>query len=277
MSGIIPISFWQGPAVVGTTPSGGIPKSANILFRYEDPNTNNVGGTRWVDTSGLNYTSGSFVGPTRIDSATNSVVCFNTGSSDASRTARISVTTNQASIVIKSVAVVFNAPSGSGGTSSNRNYFLDMRRANNESPNNSGYFNQYDSVETGVSLFGNDGNYFAYNEADDILLGSQLTTPANLTNGVGNTAGGTANDQWMGPNGRGAYLPRRMWLFNFNTSKDLTLTNAATRLLSFAASEGGPEGACIGWFSIVGWNTYLDATDAAELVDYYKSTGALTP
>jgi hypothetical protein len=272
---IKPIAYWQGPIIAAPVASG-IPKAANILFRYENPNTNNVGGTRWVDTSGLGYTTGSFIGPTSIDATSNSVICYNTGSNDLVRTARVSVTTNQASIVIKSIAVVFNQPSGSGGTSTNRNYFADFRRANNQSPNNGGYFNQYDSVGPGAAeLYGNDGNYFAYNSADGILLGSQLTTPANLTNGTDKTAGGTANDQWMGPNGKSAYTPIRMWLFNFNTSKDLTFTNAVTRLLSFGASEGGPEGSTIGWFSIVGWSTYLDATDAAQLVNYYKSTGAL--
>lgn len=279
MSFIKPIAYWQQPLVV-STPTGGIPKPANILLRYENVNVNGSG-TTWTDTSGLGYTTGliekgtSATSTALIDAASNSVQIGNTSSTNGARTGRLRITTNT-NISIKSLVVVFNTWTNQGGTGSSRNYLMDFRRANLESPGNGGYFNQYDGVGIGATeLYGNNGHYFAYNSADDILLGSQLTTPANLTNGINNNNGGSANDQYYGPNARLAYLPKRMWLFNFNTNKNLNLTTTALRGMVMACGDGLTEGSSMGWFSIIGWSDYLDATDAAQLVSYYKSTGTL--
>ena len=281
---IKPIAYWQQPIVIGgiIPPAAPIPQAANILLRYENPNVNNTsGGTIWTDTSGLGYTTGRLeVGSggsstALIDATSNSVQISNTASNNSSRNGRLRLTTNT-NMSIKSLAIVFNQWTTTGGIGSTRTYFMDFRRANLAN-NNAGYFNQYDSVGTGATaLYGNNGHYFAYAEQDGILLPSQLTTPANLTDGVNRPDGGAALDQFYGPNGKAGYLPKRMWLFNFNTNRNLEFqTTPAERGMVFSAGDGLVEGSSAGWFSIIAWSTYLTADDATQLVDYYKSIGTL--
>lgn len=269
MSLIKPISFLQRKRVVAPTPGGGIPQEANILMRFENVNVNNSGGN-WTDTSGLGFLTGRVENGAVIDATSNSVQLNNT----VFRTRRFRVTTTS-NLLFKSVVVVFNSPFNQNGSGTARNYFWDMRKAS--TVGNGGFFNQYDGVGGGATeLFGGNGNYFAYGEDDGILLPSQLTTSANLTDGVNKSNGGAAIDQWLGPNGKAVYLPKRMWLFNFNTARDLSLTTNAVQGLMFGANDNGSEGGSLGFFSIIGWSTYLDATDASNLVQYFKDQGVLT-
>jgi hypothetical protein len=274
MSLIKPIAYFQKKKVGGVVPpAAGIPQEASILLRYEDVNTNGSG-TTWTDTSGLGYTSGLLEGLSFIDSTSNSVRLPNTQPTGGSRVARFRVPTTT-NMNIKSMVVVFNTYTTNGGTTTQRNYFWDMRKSS--ATGNGGYFNQVDGVGPGATeLFGNDGEYYAYDESDGTLFSAQLTTSANLTNGTNNQLGGSAIDQWLGPNGRSAYLTKRMWLFNFNTNRDLALTTAGARGLVFGCNDNLSEGGTLGIFSVIGWSVALTSSDAQQLVDYYIAEGVLT-
>jgi len=249
---------------VGLPPiPAGIPQESNILFRYEDVATNFTGSV-WNDTSGLGYTTATLI---------NGSGDLSSGSLQTNpRSGKVLVETNT-NIDVKSVVVLFNTWKAYTTSGANRDYFWDMRDAGVD---NSGYFNQNDSVATGAStLFGNDGEYYSYDETDGTVTGPQLTTPANLTNGTGNSAGGTATSQFLGPNGKLAYYPKRMWHFNFNSTSPLGIRTTAEGAY-FGSNDSGLESSPLAYFSIIGWSVALTSTEVDELVAYYKAQGVLS-
>ena len=269
-------SYWEQRDI--PTMGSSLPKSSNLLFTFEDATNNiNAAKNRWTDTSGKGYVTGII----ESGSATSGPIAVATGSlqlntSGTTAVARFRVTTNS-DIAIKSLAIVYNTIGTQLGTTSTRNYFWDMRSANAESPNNDGYFNQYDSVGQNTYSMWYSGSYYSYNDSTTVTDGPLVTDPTNLTNGINNSSGGSASYQWLGPNGKAAYYPKRLWLFNFSSTKDLNLTTTATKGLIFGSADNYTQGSRMGIFSIVGWNTYLDSTDLTQLINYYKSTGVLTP
>ena len=263
-----PFSYLEQLDKVGPAPPAALPQQSNILLHYEDPNTN-VSGNTWSDISALGVTTG-IIAPGALVDATSNSLQVNTSSS---RNQYFRVTTTQ-NMDIKSLVIIHNLWENSTTTGTSREYFLDMRKSGNT---NSGYFNQFDSVDSNpLYLFANDGEYYSYDETDGFMLSAQLTTQANLTNGTGNNLGGNGTDQWMGPNGRLAYLPKRMWLFNFNTNMPIGLYTSGLRGLVFGANDSLTEGSNLGIFSIVGWSVALSASEAADALNYFKSQGILT-
>lgn len=274
MSLIKPISFLQKRRTI-IAPSAVLPKAGNVILRYENVNVNNSGGN-WTDTSGLGYTLGRVEAGAYIDAPSNSVILPNTGSLASANARRLRVTTNT-NVTIRSLVMVFNMPLVMGATGTIRNYFYDMRRANTESPDNGGYFNQVDSVSTSATqIHGNDGVYYSYNEANGVINSALATNPTNLTNGTGRALGGSGLNQWFGPNGRAIYTSKRIWLFNYNTNRPLNLTTTAADGLDFGTNSGAKnEGGVLGLFSIIGWNVALTAGDFTDLVNYYKAQGVV--
>lgn len=262
-----PFSYLEQKDVGVTPPSAGIPQESNILFRYEDPATN-VTGSVWNDTSGVGYTTATLFN-TSGDLTSGSVQLDNSNG-------RVYLTTNT-NIDIKSVVLLYNIWEPHYSTFANRSYFWDMRKSGNS---NGGYFNQYDSVSTNSThLFGNDGEYYSYDETDGTVTGPQLTTPANLTAGLQNNTGGSATYQWLGPNERNPYYPKRMWHFNFNSNTPIGLISTIstnTGKVYFGTNDNGSEGSPFGYFSIIGWSVALTSTEVDELVAYYKAQGVLT-
>jgi hypothetical protein len=259
----IPFSYLEqkdtGPVV--------IPQESNILLRYEDVATNFTGSTTgtWNDTSGLSlHTTASLVSGTG-DLSSGSLQL-------ADRFGNVKIQTNT-DIDVKSLVVVFNSWKASTVGGSSRDYFWDMRKSGNS---NGGYFNQFDSVSTNSThLFGNNGEYYSYDETDGTTTSAQLTTPANLTNGTLNSNGGSATDQWQGPNGKSAYYPKRMWHFNFNTTTPLGFRIGSNGGY-FGSNDNGLEAGPLGFFAIIGWSVALTASEVNELVAYFKDQGVLS-
>lgn len=258
-----PFSFLEQKDIVVPPPSAVLPQESNILFRYEDVATNFTGSV-WNDTSGLGYTTAT----------------LSDGSGDLSsgslqldtRSAKVLVETTT-NIDVQSLVIVFNTWKNYTTSGINRDYFLDMRDAGVD---NGGYFNQFDSVSTNSShLFGNDGEYYSYDETDGTVTGAQLTTPANLTNGLNNVSGGSATSQFLGPNGKSAYYPKRMWHFNFNSTSPLGIRTTGEGAY-FGSNDAGSEASPLAYFSIIGWSVALTSTEVDELVAYYKAQGVLS-
>lgn len=267
-----PFSFLE--QVDEAPPAGDLPQESNILFRYEDPNTN-ASGTTWTDTSALGVTSGILASGTQIDATSNSVQI---GVGNA-RNQWIRITTTQ-NMNIKSLLLIQNTWLNLNTAGSNRDYFYDHRKA--ASVSSGGYFNQYDSVAAGTTIHGNDGEYYVYDDSDGNIIGPQATTPANLTNGFNNPAGGSGLAQFLGPNGKSAYLPRRLWHFHYNTStngvsgRSLLLETSGFRGLVFGANDVLNETTPLGFFAIVGWSERLSSAEVSQAVDYFKTQGVLS-
>lgn len=249
-------------------PAGNLPKEGNILFRYEDVNTNN-NGSSWLDTSPNGYTS-TIMPNTTIDAATNSVQL---NSSGASRNKYIRVTTNT-NIVIKSLIVLFNQPFSTFGTGDNRTYFWDFRKANAENPNNAAYWNQWDSISTGPVY--SDGSVYAYDESSGVRVNGLPFTPTTVTDGFSNSTGGDDTWQWMGINGRGVNTSKRLWMFNFGTGKNLNLTTLGSRGLVFGANDNLSESSSFGYYSIIAWDTFLTEADYTEILSYFQNGGVIS-
>jgi hypothetical protein len=277
MTLIKPISFLQRKRV-SVVPPGGLPKVANILMQYEDPNTN-VSGTTWNDISGLGNTYGILRNGAFLDAGSNSVRLPNLVNSGASRDKSFLVKANSA-ITVKSLLFIFNTYTNLGTSSSSRDYYWDMRQTTSPSTN-AGYFNQQDSIATGAATLFNNGTFFVYDSGTLTTTGPLATTPLNLTNGTNRVNGGSLVYQWLGPNAKLAYLPTRAWLFNFTTNNltlGLTSPNGLAAMV-FGANTVNPnpnEGSPIGIYSVIGWNDFLDATDFAQIVSYFQGKGVLT-
>lgn len=252
--------------------SADMPLENSILMRYENVAAN-ASGTTWRDTSGLGYTTGSVQNGAFLSAGDNAaVINYYTTNNEWFQ---INATTN---VSLKSMCVLFNREATTYGTTSYRNYFWDLRSANDKTPtDNGGFFNQYDGVASGTSQLYYNGEYWSYDENDASTTGPLATTSANLTNGTGNDQGGTATYQWLGPNGRSAYTPKRLWLMNFNPSRplDITTTSYQNKGARFGANDNGTEGSSMLIYSIIGWNTTFSTANFNQLVNYYKSQGLL--
>jgi len=268
-----PFSFLE--QVDDAPPAGALPQEANILFRYEDPNTN-VSGTTWNDTSALGVTSLSFTSDSGVDATSNSLQLM-LSTNNTNQWIRINTTQN---INIKSLLIIKNTWKNLTTVGTTRDYFYDHRKA--ASVSSGGYFNQYDSVAGGNTIHGNDGEYYVYDDSDGNIIGPQATTAANLTNGFSNSSGGNGLAQFLGPNGKSAYLPRRLWHFHYNTStngvsgRSLLLETTATRGLVFGANDNLGETTPFGYFAIVGWSERLSSAEVSQAVDYFKTQGVLS-
>ena len=65
-------------------------------------------------------------------------------------------------------------------------------------------------------------------------------------------------------------------MFNFNTNTTLGLYTSGVRGLVFGTNDNLGEGSALGYFSIVGWSVTLSASEATDVLNYYKSQGILT-
>ena len=178
-----PFSYLEQKAVTPVGPV--IPKEANILFRYEDVNTNNDG-TNWLDISPNGYTTSILGGSSNGINATENCVFLN-ALNNRNNFLKIQTNTN---IVIKTIAFIYNQPFVSNRTGSSREYFWDFRKANTENPNNAAYFNQYDSISTGGVYTG--GTFYSYDQFTATSTGPLDLTPTNVTDGNNNNLGGDA-------------------------------------------------------------------------------------
>ncbi len=256
-----------------------LPMQENILFIYEDLNNHQQPGTEyWFESTelgGKGWTTGSVINGGVRDGDNNRAGLVNTTSPGSGRNAKFNIQTT-GSLDVKAFAIVFNQMSASGGSTSDRNYFMDWRKANAESPDNGGFFNQYDGVAAGGNQIWATGSYWSYDESEGALSGSLDSTSANLTNGTGNNEGGTLTTQWLGPNGRALRNTKRLWIFNFNPNRPARLSSLGAEGLQIGTNSSGNEGASMGVYSVIAWDTALTGSAPQDLVDWYKDQGTIT-
>lgn len=258
--------------------AAGIPKQGNILFVYEKPDVYGAGSGNWNENLdyGLGHTTASLYNGAALNgSGASANVRWDNATGADNKAIRIETTSD---IDIQSFAIVFNTPFTHPGATNERNYFWDMRKANTESPDNGGFFNQYDGVAGGSTQIYANGEYWSYDESDGFVSGSFATNSTNLVNGSNNNEGGTATSQWLGPNARTIYTTKRLWLFNFNdvTPRPVALTTTGLKGIVIGNNDAQSEGASMGVYAMLAWDTVLDSSDMTALVDYFVGEGVLS-
>jgi len=255
-----------------------IPSGSNIVMRFEDVNTNFSAGV-WADIAAspvAEITTGS-VATDSVYLESNALKIDNTASSFKSFARVESLGTD---IQFESFCIVFDRPQASHAAGNPRNYFLDARDANTESPDNGGFLNQQDATAQGSGSFlGPSGSFYAwyYGEGAPNTFDAGATTATNLTNGTGNSEGGTEQYQWLGPTGRSADNNERVMHFNCNPSAidEYKQIQSAAEGMYWAANDGGGEASSMRIYAIIYWDVPLTYTDFQQLVGYFQSEGTI--
>ena len=272
---VSPIAFLnsQVPTIPVEIPSG-----SNIVMRFEYPNDNFSAGV-WADTASspvAQITTGSLLAD-KVTLSFNGLELINSATTEKAHAVVESLGTD---IQFESFAVVFDRPGTTGGTGDDRNYFFDARDANTESPDNGGFFNQYDATAQGNGSFlGPSGSFYAWFAGDGspAQFDAGATTAANLTNGTGNNEGGTEQYQWLGPTGRSTDTNKRVLHFNCNPSaidEYKQIQNAAEGMY-FGGNDNGGEASWIRIYAIIYWDVALTYNDFTQLVGYFQSEGVI--
>jgi hypothetical protein len=271
---VSPVAYLQSQVSL----SDEIPSGSNIVMRFEDANTNFSAGV-WTDTSAspvARITTGS-VGTDVVFLASNGLELDNTNSANKGHALVESLGTD---IQFESFAIVFDRPQNSQGTGTQRAYFFDARDANTESPDNGGFFNQYDATAQGNGSFlGPSGSFYSwyYGEGNPSEVDVGATTAANLTNGTTNNEGGTEQYQWLGPTGRSTDNNERVLHFNCNPSAidEYKQIQSAAEGMYLGANDQGGEATSIRIFAIIYWDVPLTFTDFQQLIRYLQAQGTL--
>ena len=271
---VSPIAFLQSQVAAIPTE---IPSGSNIVMRFEDINTNFSGGI-WADI------------------ATGSLAQIVTGSNDADvvtlsnnglELTNTSITNKAHALVessgdtqFESFCVVFDRPEFSHASGDPRNYLFDARDANTESPDNGGFMNQQDATAQGNGSFlGPSGSFYAwyYGEGNPSTTDVGATTAANLTNGTGNSEGGTEQYQWLGPTGRSLDTNERIMHFNCNPSAidEYKQIQSAAEGMYWGGNDLGGEASSMRIYAIIYWDVPLTFTDFQQLVGYFQSQGTV--
>jgi len=262
-----PFSYLEQKDIIGP-PAGGAPFADDMLFWFKDAGAN-VTETTWNDSAPIPNTTGNLLNGAALD--TDNVQLNN--SSSTNRAFRINSTVS--GIDVKSFIILFNQKLVSNGSGTSREYFYDSRDANTQSPNNAGYFNQYDSVDTtALKVHGNDATFFAYAEGETPFNGGTITT-ALLTDGVNNSTGGNDWWQWLGPNGRGVNTTKRVFGFNYNSTKPVTIQSVSEGWY-IGGNSNPTEGASLNLYEMIGYNRALTFTEYEQLITYFQGTGIIT-
>ena len=256
----------------------GIPKSGNIVMRFEDVNTNFSGGV-WTDTA-VSPVAQIITG----SNTANTLIISNNGleldNVSAANDSQISVESLGTDIQFESFCVVFDRPKVMDSAGNLPNYFFDARDANTEVVDNGGFLNQKDSTAQGDGSFlGPSGSFYAWFAGDGAPAQFDVgaTTTANLTNGTGNNEGGTEQYQWLGPTGRGIDLNKRVMHFNCNPSAiaEYKQIQSAAEGMYWGSNDSANEASSIRFYAIIYWNTSLTYTDFTQLVEYFQTEGTI--
>ena len=274
---VTPFSYLQ---TQGTLTPIEIPSGSNIVMRFEDANTNFSGGV-WADiadTPVAQITTGSdaTLGVGSVTIAGGGLDLNNTAFQKAHGLVE-SLGTN---IQFESFCIVFDRPYASNASGDIANYFFDARDANTEAVDNGGFLNQKDATAQGSGSFlGPSGSFYAWFAGDGTPAQFDVgaTTTANLTNGTGNSEGGTEQYQWLGPTGRSADTNNRVMHFNCNPSaiSAYKQIQSAAEGMYWGGNDNGGEGASMRIYAIIYWDTALTYTDFTQLVGYFQTQGTI--
>ena len=271
---VSPVAYLQSQVSL----SDEIPSGSNIVMRFEDANTNFSAGV-WADTASspvAQILTGS-IGTDVVTITSNGLELDNINSADKAHARVVSLGTD---IQFESFAIVFDRPDNSQGTGTQRDYLFDARDANTESPDNGGFFNQYDATAQGNGSFlGPSGSFYSwyYGEGNPSEVDAGATTAANLTNGTGNNEGGTEQYQWLGPTGRSLDDNERVLHFNCNPSaidEYKQIQNGAEGMYLGANDQGG-ENSSIRIFAIIYWDVPLTFADFQQLIRYLQAQNTI--
>ena len=272
---VSPVAYLQ---TQGTGTIETIPKSNNIVMRFEDVNTNFIGNV-WTDTAASPVSqiiTGSNTADTLIIS-NNGLELDNVSSLNDSQ---ISVESLGTDIQFESFCVVFDRPKVMDSAGNLPNYFFDARDANTEAVDNGGFLNQKDSTAQGDGSFlGPSGSFYAWfaGDGNPTQFDAGATTTANLTNGTGNSEGGTEQYQWLGPTGRSVDLNKRVMHFNCNPSAiaEYKQIQSAAEGMYWGSNDSANEASSIRFYAIIYWNVPLTYTDFTELIEYFQTEGTI--
>lgn len=266
-----PFSFIAktGPDVTPPVPTAPFTEYMHFWFKDID---NNSSGTTWNDSSPANTSTATLLnGATIISGAAQ----LDNSVSNATRLKSLRVKPTSTTIDVKSALIVFNQPLVTFGTTSARAYFYDARDANTASPNNAGFFNQYDSVNTTTgSIHGNDATFYAYAEGESTFNGGSITTTL-LTNGTSKSNGGSLYYQWLGPNGRNINYTKRVFFFNYNSSLPVNITSVNEGWY-LGANSNSSEATSLNIYEVIGYDRALTFTQFEDIIDYLKLQGTIT-
>ncbi len=272
---VSPVAYLQSQVLL----SSEIPSGSNIVMRFEDANTNFSAGV-WTDTSAspvARITTGS-IGTDVAYIESNGLQLENINAADKAYGLVESLGTD---IQFESFAIVFDRPDASqGSTGIARNYLFDARDANTESPDNGGFFNQYDSTAQGNGSFlGPSGSFYGwyYGDGNPNTFDVGATTSTNLTDGNGNFEGGTEQYQWLGPTGRSIDDNERVLHFNCNPSAidEYKQIQSAAEGMYLGGNDQGGENTSIRIFAIIYWDVPLTFEDFEQLIRYLQAQGTL--
>tara|TARA_R100001463_G_scaffold44800_2_gene92807 strand:- start:670 stop:1497 length:828 start_codon:yes stop_codon:yes gene_type:complete len=271
---VSPIAFLnsQVPTIPVEIPSG-----SNIVMRFEDVNTNFSAGA-WADTASTpvaQIVTGSATGAPYLNN--NGLQLRNT---DAARKEHALVESLGTDIQFESFCIVFDRPESTHSGGNPTNYFFDARDANTEATDNGGFFTQKDATAQGNGSFlGPSGSFYAwyYGEGNPSTTDAGATTAANLTNGTGNSEGGTEQYQWFGPTGRSLDENERVLHFNCNPSAidEYKQIQSAAEGMYFASNDLGGEASSMRIYAIIYWDVPLTFADFQQLVGYFQSEGTI--
>lgn len=251
--------------------AAGVPFESNMLFWFKDI-TNTESGKVWSDSSPANTSTATLVGT----NATVSGGAARINNSSSPTTNRLVIKPTTSTINVKSLLLLFNNPDIQPGSGTTRNYFYDCRDANAQSPDNAGFFNQYDSTSTASDkVHGNDATFFAYGAGEASAFNGGGITTTLLTDGTNNSTGGDDYYQWLGPNGRSVNNTKRIFFFNYNSTKDVEITTANEGWY-FGTNDGGTEGGSFAYYEIIGYDTALTFSQFETVVDWLKGRGIIT-
>ena len=270
---VTPFSYLQTQGTLVEIPSG-----SNIVMRFEDVNTNFSGGV-WADIASSPVAQ-IVTGSTLADTVTLSGNGLELDNTAGATNAYSLVESLGTDIQFESFCIVFDRPKASDSGGNPRNYLLDARDANTESPDNGGFLNQSDATAQGSGSFmGPSGSFYAwyYGEGSPTQFDVGATTAANLTNGTGNSEGGTEQYQWLGPTGRGIDTNQRVMHFNCNPSAiaEYKQIQSAAEGMYFGSNDASNEASSIRIYAIIYWNTALTYTDFTQLVEYFETEGTI--
>jgi hypothetical protein len=261
-----PFSFIKEP-IAAAPPAGGAPFEDDMLFWFKDAQ-NNVSGNTWSDSSPANTSTITLLNGT----STSGNAVITRGSNQA---LRIKPTTN--TIFVKSAMILYNRTVTSPGGGGSREYFYDARDANSSSPDNAGFFNQFDSVATNnasTQIHANDATFYAYQEGQTTFNGGTITSQL-LTNGTRNSTGGSEWYQWMGPTGRNANTAKTIFFFNYNSNVPIEITTNNEGW--YLGSNDIPfEAAHLDYYEVIGYDRALTFDEFEQLVAYLQGTGVIT-
>jgi len=261
-----PFAFIKPEAV--SIPSGPpAPFTEDMVFWFKN-GSSNISGTTWSNTAGGVVTGILERGASKVGSAARM-------DASSTRDQNFQIKTSSSTATVRSALILFNQATTTNVSGTARAYFYDARKSLDNTDTNAGFFNQYDSVATGItSCHGNGATFFGYTNGGTPVNGGTITTTL-LTNGELNSAGGSGALQYFGPNGTGVNTTRRVFFFNYNPDVPIILGSGGPGW-RISNNDNANEGGSMDLFEAIGYNRALSFSEFESLITYLISTGVIS-